>query len=300
MARLIPISELVRDRNYDLGDTYNVIGHHAYGLNGERLGTIREALTDESGRIRYFIVDAGGWFTAKEVMVPVGLARIENDGVYFDSLTRDQVKDMSSYTADQTYDYDAQVADERVLRGVTHSEQQAGTTGEYRYREDDTMFQTPQRLQLLEERLQVNKDRYVAGQVQVGKHVETRTENVTVPLEREEIVIERRAVTEAQPVSGTVRLGEDTETMTVHLEAERADVSKQAFVTEEIEVGKRTITEQQTVTETVGREVLDVRQNGDVQVEGADMNRTGLMNDRMETTETTTTDVIDSRDGDRR
>ncbi|MBZ9711954.1 PRC and DUF2382 domain-containing protein [Deinococcus multiflagellatus] len=269
MARLIPMSELVRDRNYDLGDTYNVVGQTAYGYGGEKVGTVREALTDDGGQIRYLIVDVGGWFSAKEVMVPVGMARIEDDGVYFDNLSKDQVKGMSGYVAGQDYEYEAQVADERILRGVDTSTQHAAGNFNYTQR-DDTMFQTPQRLQLLEERLRVNKDRYVAGQVQIGKHVETRTENVTVPLEREEIVIERHVVSDARPVSGNVTLGAGTETVEVTLEAERANVSKQAYVTEEVEIGKRTVTEQQTVTETIGREVLDVNQNGQVAVQGTE------------------------------
>lgn len=277
MARLIPISELVRDRNYDLGNDYHsLIGQTVYGQGGEKVGTVREAMTDDSGQIRYLIVDVGGWFSAKEVMVPVGMARIEDDGVFFDSLNRDQVKNMSGYVAGQDYEYEAQVSDERVLRGVENTRHAAGS---FNYSErDDTLFQTPQRLQLLEERLQVNKDRYVTGQVQVGKHVETRTENVTVPLEREEIVIERHVVTDARPVSGDVTLGAATETMEVTLEAERAQVSKQAFVTEEVEIGKRTVTEQQTVSETVGREVLDVSQTGQVNLHG---NETTLGDGRM-------------------
>ncbi|PTA69759.1 PRC and DUF2382 domain-containing protein [Deinococcus arcticus] len=273
MARLIPMSELVRDRNYDLGDTYNVVGQGAYGYGGEKVGTVREALTDDSGQIRYLIVDVGGWFSAKEVMVPVGMARIEDDGVYFDNLSKDQVKGMSGYVAGQDYEYEAQVSDERILRGVDTSSHHTAGTFNYTQR-DDTMFQTPQRLRLLEERLQVNKDRYVAGQVQIGKHVETRTENVTVPLEREEIVIERHVVSDGRPVSGDVTLGAATETMEVTLEAERANVSKQAYVTEEVEIGKRTVTEQQTVSETIGREVLDVNQTGQVSVQGAESHTT--------------------------
>lgn len=267
MARLIPVTELIRDHNYDLGETYEIVGRHAYAHNGEKIGTVRDLLTDDSGRTRYFVLDVGSWFTAKEVMVPVGAARIEDDGIYFDQLTKEQVKNMSTYTSGQEYTYDNQVEDVRVLYGADKAHQQS-TPGEFVYREDDDTYRTPQRLQLLEERLQVNKDRYVAGQVEISKHVETRTENVTVGLEREELVIERRPVSEARPVNGPVTLGEGTETVRVDLEAERADVSKQAYVTEEVEIGKRTVTEQQTVTETVGREVLDVNQSGQVKVNG--------------------------------
>ena len=63
-------------------------------------------------------------------------------------------------------------------------------------------------------------------------------------------------------------LGQGTQTMSVDLEAERANVTKQAYVTEEISVGKRSVTENQTVTDTVGREVLDVNKTGDVNLSG--------------------------------
>ena len=57
-------------------------------------------------------------------------------------------------------------------------------------------------------------------------------------------------------------------TIQVDLEAERANVSKQAFVTEEVEIGKRTETQQQTFSDTVGKEVLDVTKTGEVTVSG--------------------------------
>jgi uncharacterized protein (TIGR02271 family) len=131
----------------------------------------------------------------------------------------------------------------------------------------DTLFKTPTKLQLLEERLSANKEKYQAGSVQVGKKVETRTENVNVALSHDEVVIER-PVTDARPVEGNVVLGAATDTIRVDLEAERANVSKQAYVTEEVEVGKRTETEQNTYSGTVGREVLDVTKTGEVEVTG--------------------------------
>jgi uncharacterized protein (TIGR02271 family) len=271
MATLIPTSDLVRDRNYDLGnDSYDFIGKRAYGNTGEAVGTIREALTEEGGKLRYLVVEVGSWFTSKEVVVPVGLARVEDDGVYFDSLTKEQVKGMNEYRAGEEYGDEAQVADIRVLHGQDYVAPVAasGAVTAADHYQDDKLFQTPTRLQLLEERLMVNKERYVAGSVQVGKKVETRTENINVGLQHEEVVIERRPVTDARPVQGNVTLGAGTETIRVDLEAERANVSKQAYVTEEIEVGKRAETEQKTYTETVGHEVLDVTKTGEVEVTG--------------------------------
>jgi len=270
MTKLTPMSDLVRDRNYDMnGSQDNLVGQPAYGNTGEKVGTIREVLTQDGGAVRYIVVEVGSWFTSKEVVVPVGLARIEDDGVYFDSLSKDQVKEMNEYHIGQDYNDEQQVSDIRVLKGTGYVPPvaAAGTTVTAAdHYQDESLFKTPTRLQLLEERLNVNKERYQAGSVQVGKKVETRTENVNVALQHEEVVIERHMVSDPRPVDGTVTLGAASQTINVDLEAERANVSKQAFVTEEVEVGKRTQTEEKTFSDTVGREVLDVTKTGEVEI----------------------------------
>ena len=114
MANLIPLSQLVRDQNYDLQDVFDPTGLPAYA-GTEKVGTVRGALAEDGGKLRDLILDAGGWFSAKHVLVPVGLARI------MDSMTRDQVKAMSEYVEGQAYSHETQVTDERVLRGSTET-----------------------------------------------------------------------------------------------------------------------------------------------------------------------------------
>ncbi|GEM44482.1 PRC and DUF2382 domain-containing protein [Deinococcus cellulosilyticus] len=268
--RLFPLGDLVSTHRHDISGVYNPVGQTVYGQGGEKVGTVHEALAQENGRIRYLLVDVGNWTSNKIVAIPVGLARIEDDGVFFDTLSRDQVHNLRAYTPGQEFTYDAQLADESTwLHPGNHAH--AGTENTA-YRETGTEFRreglynSPHRLQLLEERLFVDKERYRAGTVEVGKRVETRTENVNVELEREEVVIERHRVSDTRPVEGDVRLGADSETIRVDLEAERADVEKRAYVTEEVEVGKRTETERQTFTEQVGKEVLEVNKTGEVDV----------------------------------
>jgi len=267
---LVRLSDLSRDYNYNFSGegVYDPTGYTAYGINGDKLGTIRDALVQaDTGRIRYFVVDAGGWFSSKEVLVPVGHSRLEDDGVYFDDLTRDQVSSLRQYDYNESYMDEHREADERVLRGVGNDTVATDTADRSAYQE--RAYRTPDKLQLLEERLVVDKDRFKAGSVEIGKHVETHQEQVQVALQREEVVIERRAVSDGRPVEGAV-LGEGSQTMSIDLEAERANVSKQAYVTEEIGIGKRTVTDNQTVTETVGREVLDVNKTGDVRMENGE------------------------------
>ncbi|WP_019587186.1 PRC and DUF2382 domain-containing protein [Deinococcus apachensis] len=300
MPHLHRLSDISSRHSEDFQDTgmYNPIGAAAYIGGGQRIGSVRDVLVDDDyGKIRYLLVDDEGGSLEGARIVPIGLARIEDDGVYFDGLTSAQLDSLHRYSSDEEYTFDVQSSDERVLRGdtstttsttQTYSDTSTSAAGagmsaagtgaarSYNYRDEDTsdqMFKTPGRLQLLEERLSVNKERYLAGQVEIGKHVETRQETVNVPLQREEVVIERHAVTEARPVQGDVFTNSANETVRVELEAERANVQKQAVVTEEVEVSKRTVTEQQTVTDTVGREVLDVNETGDVRVIGDDDDR---------------------------
>lgn len=117
MASLMRLRDIQTTHPDILGtDYFNPVNKMAYAANGEKLGSVEGALVDEqSGRIRYFIVDVGGWFISKDVLVPAGLARIDNDEIYFDSLTKDQVKSMEDYDPDYNYNYEEQTGRDRVV-----------------------------------------------------------------------------------------------------------------------------------------------------------------------------------------
>ena len=296
MARLIPLHDLTQTHDIDLQGAYDPTGATVYASDGGKIGSVKGALVDAAtGKLRNLIVDVGGWFSSKQVVVPVGMARFDDDAVYFDGLTKDQVKDMREYRAGEAYGDDAMMSDERVLRGNATVDNDFTVVGQAPTRpverpvekvvekvempraevpkapvetKKDDLYQTPNKLRLLEERLVVNKEKFSAGSVEIGKHVETRQEQVNVNLSHEELVVERHPVSDPRPVEGNVTLGSDTQTVRVDLEAERANVNKQAYVTEEISVGERSVSEQQTFTETVGHEVLDINKTGDVQVTG--------------------------------
>ena len=56
-------------------------------------------------------------------------------------------------------------------------------------------------VKLYEERLVADKERHKAGEVAIGKHVETETAKVAVPVEKERIVIERTTPTNEKVVA---------------------------------------------------------------------------------------------------
>lgn len=105
----------------------------------------------------------GGWFSSKEVLVPAGLARIAGDEVYFDNLTRETVNNMDAYDPNYNYSIEQQTVRDREVFDRAATPMQI-TEDNYR---------APNTLELLEERLTVNKDKIVAGLLQVGKHVIT-------------------------------------------------------------------------------------------------------------------------------
>ena len=108
-----------------------------------------------------------------------------------------------------------------------------------------------ERLRLHEEKLNVDKERYQAGEVNVTKHVVEDTQTVEVPVTREEVYIERRPVTE-EFAAGEVF--DDGENIHIPVTEERVEVTKRPVVSEEIIVGKREVHDTETVSERVRRE----------------------------------------------
>ena len=258
MSQLIRLQDIQATHRDLIGDDYyDPTGKTAYGVNEEKIGKIDGALVeDTTGRIRYLIVDAGGWFSSKEVLVPAGLVRIVGDDVFFDSLTKSQVEAMEVYDHDYQYSYKEQYEKDRQAFVADT------VPAEERVEIDDTHYDAPNTLELLEERLTVNKDRIVAGLVKVGKHVVTEERNVNVELEEEHANIQR---TNVDRVTDR-KIGDAgaSETVEVELEAERARVGKETYVTEEVSVGKTTERHTETIVETIQREELDVNDEGNV------------------------------------
>ncbi|MEM7580540.1 MAG: YsnF/AvaK domain-containing protein [Cyanobacteria bacterium P01_A01_bin.80] len=117
-------------------------------------------------------------------------------------------------------------------------------------------------VKLYEERLVADKERHKAGEVSVGKHVETETAKVAVPIEKERVVIERTTSTNERAVApGTVDFsGQEVARMDIYEES--ADINKEAFVREEVKVRKEVERETVEAQETLRREKLDIDVDG--------------------------------------
>lgn len=135
----------------------------------------------------------------------------------------------------------------------------------YRYDMDRDLYNMDRhddRIRLYEERLIANKHRQKTGEVTVGKHVETETARVDVPIERERVVVERVTPTDTTAVPGEVAFNDQGEVARMEVYEETPDVQKEAFVREEVRVKK--VVDQDVVSseEQIRREELDVNTEG--------------------------------------
>jgi stress response protein YsnF len=243
-------------------------------IDDDKVGTIKYILVDDSGRLRYLVVDTGFWFFGRQVLLPIGRSRIDYDKrrVYANKLTKQQVENLPDFKDLQEIDYDYEERVRGVYRPPIAQEPLESSTplespiavdsplvshertivtpavpverNTYRYEEEPNLYnvneQDHQNLKLYEERLVANKSRVKTGEVTVSKQSYTEMVTVSVPVQRERIVIEH---TDAETGVKTVSLTE-------------ADLGEGG-------VKIKKIVEQDTVEaeDTIRREELDVTRN---------------------------------------
>ncbi|MBW4451778.1 MAG: DUF2382 domain-containing protein [Nostoc indistinguendum CM1-VF10] len=243
-----------------------------YTEGGDRVGSVADVLVDDDGHFRYLVIDTSVDFLGKKILLPIGLSRINYAArrVYVDGLSRQQVEGLVEYKEDAFIDHDYEESVRSGFRspssGVTYDH------NTYNYQTEPALYglndQDHQTFRLYEERLVANKQRIKTGEVTVGKHIETETASVTVPIQKERVLIERVVPTEAGNVIDPNELKfQEGEVARIEVYEETPEIRKEAFVREEIRVKK--VVEQDTVEAqgTIRREELDVDTEGNLQVQ---------------------------------
>jgi len=119
-----------------------------------------------------------------------------------------------------------------------------------------------QTVQVHEEHLRAQKTPVEAGEVRVRKEVHAEQQNITVPVEREEVVIERRPAS-GRASASDIHAGEEVR---IPVREEKVRVEKENVLKEEVAVGKRKVTDTEQVSGQVRKEEVKVEQTGDVKV----------------------------------
>lgn len=237
----------------------------------EKIGTVSDVIVDDQGQFRYLVVDLGFWIFGKKVLLPIGRGKVDSSSNrLFVTLTKQQAEALPEYHERETLDYDY----EEQVRGVYRpASATAGSTAPtynrdtYNYTQDADLYDVgahnDQTFKLYEERLVANTQRRKAGEVAIGKHVETETARVSVPVEKERVVVERVTPTDAgRVVTPDATAFREGEVAHVEVYEEVANVQKEAFVREEVRVKKVVDTQTVEATETIRREELDIDSKG--------------------------------------
>ncbi|MEW6496449.1 MAG: DUF2382 domain-containing protein [Cyanobacteriota bacterium] len=266
---LVKLTDFYPNYKQEIFGGDDIKGYDVYSETNDKIGGVYDVLVDEAGRFRYFVMDTGFWVFGKKVLLPVGRARIDYDKhrIFASGMTKEQAEHLPEYKENMTVDYDYE---ERV-RKVYRPANRAATTpthnrDTYNYEHDRELFnlndQDHKNFKLYEERLLANKTRQKTGEVAIGKHVETDTAKVSVPVEKERVIIERTNPTgerEVAPGEANFREGEAAR---MEVYEESADIQKKAYVREEVAIRKEVEHDTVDRTETVRREELDIDTQG--------------------------------------
>ncbi|MEU4690868.1 PRC and DUF2382 domain-containing protein [Actinoplanes sp. NPDC023714] len=245
--------------------------HSLYGLDvvdrdGDKIGEVGAVWNDAGGRPAWASVRTG-LFGLNESLFPLQNADLRGDQVLLpfekrtvkdapnvdadhdEPLSRDEVDRLyqhyglnwdetyRTYQAEDSYGYSSEGAHSSGYEGAHSSEGRAMTRSE--------------------ERLNVGTETEQAGRARLRKYVVTEQEQVSVPVQREEVRLEREPITDAN--RGDAYAGPDfTESEhEVTLHAERPVVDREAVPVERVRLGKETVTDEERVGGEVRKERIE-------------------------------------------
>jgi len=233
------------------------IGHTAIDPDGDKIGKIADVYVDETSGQPEWLTVSTGLFGSRVSFVPLAGATPDGDALRL-PYPQDVVKDAPHADPDGHLEPE----EEEVLYrhyGRTNGGDQ-GTTGRTEQRpaghnggqqsSDDAMTRS-------EEELRVGKENVETGRVRLRKYVETEHEQVTVPVQREQVRVEREPITDEN--RDAAMSGQDISEAEheVVLHEERPVVDTEAVPKERVRLGTETETEQKTVEGDVRKERID-------------------------------------------
>ncbi|HXQ54932.1 MAG TPA: YsnF/AvaK domain-containing protein, partial [Actinomycetes bacterium] len=229
-------------------------------------------LDDETGQPEWALITSG-LFTTRTAFVPLTQAQATGDSVQV-PYDKGQVKAVPSMEADGQLSQDEEAELYRHY-GLDYSEHRSDSglpagydgdaAGQVEDQERDTVGRdtsgptTDDAMTRSEEELQVGTQTREAGRARLRKHVVTETQQVTVPVQREELRVEREPITDADrdAASDGPAISEEEHELT--LREEEPVVEKRAVPRERVRLEKDTVTEERQVSEDLRKEQIQVQ-----------------------------------------
>ena len=238
---------------------------------GDKLGTIDAIyLDDETGQPEWATVTSG-LFSAKSAFVPLAQAQDTGDSVRV-PYDKQQVKNAPVMQADGSLSQDDEAQLYRHY-GLDYSEHRSdsGLPAGERDRDgvDDDVQDTAvgrdtsgpttdDAMTRSEEELQVGTETRERGRARLRKYVTTQTQQVTVPVSREEVRVEREPITDANLDAASSGPAISEEEHEVTLREEEVVVDKRAVPKERVRLDTETVTDERQVSEEVRKEQIEV------------------------------------------
>jgi uncharacterized protein (TIGR02271 family) len=251
---------------------------------GDKLGTIDAIyLDDETGQPEWATVTSG-LFAAKAAFVPLAQAQDMGDSVQV-PYVKQQVKNAPTMRADGQLSQDEEAELYRHY-GLEYSEHRsdsglpAGTGQDVdpRDRDRDGVYDdvqdravgrdtsgptTDDAMTRSEEELRVGTQTRERGRARLRKYVVTETQQVTVPVQREEVRVEREPITDANIDAATSGPAISEEEHEVTLREEEVVVDKRAVPKERVRLDTETVTDERQVSEDLRKEQIEVQGDQD-------------------------------------
>jgi uncharacterized protein (TIGR02271 family) len=261
-------------------DASTLSGATVRSSSGDKIGKVSQVYVDDRSGQPEWVTVRTGLFGTKESFVPLAAARFDGADVVVDA-TKDKVSDAPRVDEDGHLSETQEAEIYRyygISAGWGEGQTDAssyGTTGTQDYQtggyaagsgtdagvgpvgHDTSGPNTDDAMTRSEEHLVADTQQTEAGRARLRKYVVTETQQVQVPVSREEVRLEREPITEANrdaAYSGGDITEEEHE---VTLHAERPVVTTEAEAVERVRLGKETVTDTETVSGEVRKEQIE-------------------------------------------
>ena len=226
---------------------------------GDKIGRVGQVYVDDQTGQPEWITVRTGLFGTKETFVPLTAAWFDGHELVVRA-TKDQVTGAPRVDADGHLS-EAQEAEIHRYYGISAG---PGTSATGHSGRDTSGRATDTAMTRSEERLRAGKERVEAGRARLRKYVVTDTEQVQVPVSREEVRVEREPITDANRDAAHSGPAISEEEHEVTLRAERPVVRTEAVPVERVRLDKEQVTDTETVSGEVRKEriELDERSGG--------------------------------------
>jgi uncharacterized protein (TIGR02271 family) len=236
--------------------------------DGSRIGSIDAIyLDDHTGQPEWALVNTG-LFGTKSTFVPIFQATQTGDDVQV-PYDKQLVKDAPRVDPDQHLSE----AEEQQLWRHYGLDYDSGYTTDTADRDRDGVYDdvqvsavgrdtsgptTDDAMTRSEEELQVGTQTRERGRARLRKYVTTEQQQVTVPVQREEVRVEREPITDANLDAATSGPAISEEEHEVTLREEEVVVDKRAVPRERVRLDTETVTDERQISEEVRKEQIEV------------------------------------------